>query len=175
MTWTSREDYIARLAAECGISIGRAEVEVDRALASEDVRHRWHVRRRGWHSDAYRFSYVSEGEPDPGPGPVRMLGIRPLWLERNGIERVKYSVEDLDHETRHLKRSTKKRASKPDDQMVIKALHDFAVREGRTLKQDDDLANAVLDRLGAAYKQKREAFRALPARYRYFRGNPGKT
>lgn len=171
--YASREDYVARLATECDISIGRAEADVDRALTSEDVRHRWHVRRRGWRSDAYRFSYVEGGEPDPGPGPVRLLGMRPLWLESNGIERVEYCVQDLDRETRHLRPKTKKKQTlKLDQQMVNKALHDFAVREGRRLKQDDDRALAELDRIGAMYRQRRVAFQKLPAEYRYGRGKP---
>jgi hypothetical protein len=60
---------------------------------------------------------------------------------------------------------------KPDQEAVNSALLHFAQTEGR-LKQGDDRAEEMLDKLNASYDQKRKAFRALPEEYRYSRGRP---
>jgi hypothetical protein len=98
--YLSLEDYIARLAAECHLSLGRAEAAVRDGLALSKC-----VRRRGWYSDEHRLHVMENGEPDPGPGPSKAhLPIHPVWIERNLYARVEYSVADLDFETRHLPR-----------------------------------------------------------------------
>jgi len=118
MSWTSREEYIARLAAGCRISVGRAQAATEAALASE------RVRRRGWFSDDYRISQMEHGEPDPGLGPCELplTPTPPFWLERNIIERVEYSADDLDYETRELWSNVKKRELGLDQEAVTALL-----------------------------------------------------
>lgn len=161
--WTTREDYIVRLATACRLSGGAAEAEVNRALGSG------RVRRRGWRSDDFRCHLWELGEPDPGPGPSEPhLPLLPISMERNVFARIEYSVADLDYETRHIRRHAPRRAkpTKPPQEEVNLALFNFA-RRFRRLKQSDEEARSLLVDMGATSRQILAAFHALPEDLRF--------
>jgi hypothetical protein len=108
---------------------------------------------------------ASPGPPGPGPSAPH-LPFYPRWLENNLYSRVEYATEDLDRRTRHLRPPSPKRRTKPDQEVLDRALLELAHRVG-PLKQSDDRAKSQLKNMGATTRQIKTAFKSLPAELRF--------
>jgi hypothetical protein len=170
--WTTVDDYVDRLIVECDLSRGAAEAEVEDALESLKIR------RRGWINNQHRLAQRQDFGRDPGPGPVLLprAPARPIWLERNVYDRVEYSLSDLDYQLRRLRRRQPQIAKpeRPEQAILNRELLKLAMERGQKVKQGDDEAGKILEKLRATYDQKIKAFRSLPESYSYRRGRPGK-
>jgi hypothetical protein len=169
----TQDAAIGWLIHEYGLSEGAAIPQLQRAWASGNVRG-W--TRRGW--DYFKISEDGaigrDGEP---------VDVAPYRCEVTGclVHDTRLNAEDLRWQIkRQLGKPPAQKAPKrkPDDKptqpKLDEVLLNFAKAHGK-LTQSDEEAHAMLDGMGATWRQKIKAFQYLPEEYKYRRGKPAKS
>jgi hypothetical protein len=166
--WIADKDASDWAASRYRLSGGAAQAAVGKAIASKEVRWSRRVKAEG-----VGLFGVAPGQ--------RVMGRTTTGFHALFTDDLRWNFADLrwwfDRKFGEPKAKTKRNPRKPKPPQVElnAALLDYAKKQDRKLKQKHDQdGKEILVALGATTRQIPKAYRALPAEYRYGKGNPGK-